>query len=124
MNITQKLIKHHLILILQLVFNFLDAKPEKSTFSSTEVGVLFPSSMPESKLDVLVEALLGSAAVSSKGSECFEGGFCLGKGTGTTMLEPGRFSVGVSGAVPFLGKGRGVDEEGVGVAGRSPSKLV
>lgn len=97
---------------------------KKLTFSSTEVGVLFPSSMPESKLDVLVEVLLGSAAVSSKGSECFEGGFRLGKATGTTMSEPGRSSAGVSGAVSFLGKGRGVVGEGVGVVGLSPSKLV
>lgn len=80
--------------------------------------------MPESELDVFVEALLGSAAVSSKGSGCFEGGFCLGKGTGTTMSEPGPSSVGVSGAVPFLGTSRGAAEEGVGVVGLSPSKLV
>lgn len=80
--------------------------------------------MPESELDVLVEVLLGSAAVSSKGSACFEGGCCLGKGTGTAMFEPGCSSVGVSGAVTFLDKGRGVDGEGVGVVGLSPSKLV
>lgn len=78
--------------------------------------------MPESELEVLLEAFLGSAAVSSKGSGCFEGGFCLGKGTGT-MSEPGPSSDGVSGAVPFLGTGRGVAEEGVGVVGLSPSKL-
>lgn len=80
--------------------------------------------MPESELDVFVEVLLGSAAVSSEGSECFEGGFCLGKGMGTTMVEPGRSSVGDSGAVPFLSKGRGVVGEGVGVVELSPSKLV
>lgn len=113
-----------LILILQLVFNFLHAEPKKCTFSSTDVGVLFPSSMPESELDVLVEVLLGSAAMSTKGSECFEGGFCLGKTTGATISEPGRFSAGVSGTVSFLGKGTGVVGEGVGVVGLSPSKLV
>lgn len=76
--------------------------------------------MPESELDVFVEALLGSAAVSSKGSGCFEGGLCLGKGTGTTMSEPGPSS----GAAPFLGTSRSAAEEGAGVVGLSPSKLV
>lgn len=80
--------------------------------------------MPESELAVLVEALLGSAAVSSEGSECFEGALCLGKGTGTTMFEPERPFVGVSDTVSFLGEGRGVVVEGVGVVELSPSKLV
>lgn len=90
------------------------------------MGVLFPSSMPESELEVLVEVWLGSASTVASlptlSSGCFEGTFCLGKGTGT-MPETGCSSVGVSSAVPFLGKG-----EGVGVVGLSgdcsPSKLV
>lgn len=86
--------------------------------------MLFPSSMPESEPDVLVEVLLGSAAVSSEGSESFEGGLCLGKGTGATMFELGNSFVGVSDAVSFLPKGRGVAVEGVGVVGLSPSKLI
>lgn len=98
------------------------------TLSSTEVGVLFPSSMPESELEVLVEVWLGwastlasPASLFSKGSGCFEGALCLGKGTGT-----GCSSVGVSAAVPFLGKGKGVVGDGVGVVGLSGdwSKLV
>lgn len=113
---------------------FLGSKTRTSTLSSTEVGVLFPSSMPESELEVLVEVWLGwastlasPASLFSKGPGWFEGVLCLGKGTGT-LSETGGSCVGVSAAVPFLGKGRGVVEEGVGVVGLSgdwsPSKLV
>lgn len=90
--------------------------------------------MPESELEVLEEVWLGwastlasPASLFSKGSGCFEGVFCLGKGTGT-LSETRCSSVGVSAAVPFLGKGRGVVGDGVGVVGLSgdwsPSKLV
>ena len=105
----------------------------KSTFSS-DVGVLFPSSMPESELEVLVEASLSDsiltslASLSPSSSGCFWGRLCRGRGTGTTMTEPGCSSVGVSGSASFLGKGIGVVGEGVvglGVSGGgSPSKLV
>lgn len=90
--------------------------------------------MPESELEVLSGVRLGwastlasSASLFSKGSGCFEGAFCLGKGTGT-LSETGGSSVAISAAVSFLGKGRGVVGEGVGVVGLSadwsPSKLV
>lgn len=81
--------------------------------------------MPESELEVLVEVWLGwastlasPASLFSKGSGCFEGVFCLGKGTGT-LSETGCSSVGVSAAVPFLGTGRGVVGDGVVVVGLS-----
>lgn len=93
--------------------------------------------MPESELEVLVEAWLSdlldsrvasSASLSPKSSGSFEGTFCRGRGTGTTMTEPGSSSVGVSGAAPFLGKGTGVVGEGkvgLGVSTDwSTSKLV
>lgn len=127
MNVTMN--KDHSMLLPQPVINVMQNL--KSTFSS-EVGVVFPSSMPESKLEVLVEVFLGiassPASLSNKGSGCFEGACCLGKGTGTTMPDSGSSPVGVADAVPFLVKSKGVVTEGVDEVGLSgdwsPSKLV
>lgn len=98
-----------------------------------------PSSIPESELEVLVEASLSdfldvlewvtsAASLSPRSSGSFGGTFCRGRGTGTTVTEPGCSSVGVSGSASFLGNGVGVVGEGVvglGVSGGwSASKLV
>lgn len=109
----------------------------KSTFSSSSVGVLFPSSMPESELEVLVEALLSDfldsrgaslASLLPKSTGSVEGRLFRGRGTGTAMMEPGCSSVGVSGAAPSLDESIGVVREaevGLGVSEDwSPSKLV
>lgn len=112
-------------------------KMTKSTFSSSNVGVLFPSSMPESELEVLVEAWLSvlldssvasSASLSAESSGPFGGRFCRGRGTGTTTTDSGSSSVPVSGPAPFRGKGIGVVGDGVVGLGMSTewssSKLV
>lgn len=109
----------------------------KSTFSSSNVGVLFPSSITESELEVLVEAWLSdlldssvasSASLSAGSSGTFGGRFCRGRGTGTTMTDSGSSSVPVSGPAPFRGKGIGVVGDGVVGLGMSTecssSKLV
>lgn len=106
---------------------------KKSTFSSSMVGVLFPSSMPESEEVVLVDASLSdlsdsrtSPSRSSISSGSFLGRLCRGRATGTAMVEPGCSSDGVPGWFCFLGKGVGaVGVEGLGGSGGwSPSKLV
>lgn len=102
------------------------------------MGVLFPSSIPESEKVVLVEDSLSdfsdsdfsriSPILSPTSSGSFLWTFCCGRGTGTAMVEPGSSSVDVSGWFSFLGNGTGAGEEGVvglGVSGGwSPSKLV
>lgn len=93
--------------------------------------------MPESELEVLLEALLSdlsdsgaesSASLSAGSSDSFEGRFCRGRGTGATMMEPGLSAVGVSAVASCLGRGIAVGGEadvGLGVSTEwSPSKLV
>lgn len=94
--------------------------------------------MPESELEVLVEAslshfsdsrLTSSDTLSAKSAAgSFGGRFCRGSGTGAAGTGPGVSSVGVSGSALFVGKGTGVGEEHVVGLGRSrdwpPSKLV
>lgn len=93
--------------------------------------------MPESELEVLLEALLSdlsdsgaesSASLSTGSSDSFEERFWRGRGTGATMMEPGLSAVGVSGAASCLARGIGAGGEadvGLGVSTEwSPSKLV
>lgn len=93
--------------------------------------------MPESELEVLLEALLSdlsnsraesSASLSTGSSDSFEARFCRGSGTGATMMEPGLSSVAVSAVASCLGRGISAGEEadaGLGVSTEwSPSKLV
>lgn len=60
------------------------------TFSScscsSHVGLLFPSSMPESELEVLVEVSLSDLSAASWPP--LKGRFCRGRGTGGTCVEP------------------------------------
>lgn len=93
--------------------------------------------MPESELEVLVDALLSdvldsrvasSASLLPKSCGTFKGGFCRGRGTGATMMGPGSSSVGVSGSAPSVDKIIGVVREAEAELGVSedwsPSKLV
>lgn len=104
--------------------------------SSSGVGVLFPSSIPESELEVLEEASLSdfselslSSSASLLANSCGSlGGFCRGRGTGATTTEPASSPVSESGRGPVLGKGTGDDGDGMvglGVSAEaSTSKLV
>lgn len=82
--------------------------------------------MPESELDVLVEASLSDFSDSRVASSAsLSASFCRGSGTGNPMLGPGCSSVTVCDAASFLGKGVGVVVVGLMLSGDwSPSKLV
>ena len=106
----------------------------RRTFSSSDVGVHFPSSMPESELDVLVETLLSdlpdsertsSGSLSDSSPWSSRRRFWRGRGTGAAGPTA---SASAGAAYSFLGEGMGVVVLGVAgpvlVGDWSPSELI
>lgn len=138
-----------IISMLELMFSWPESEGRfsvsgvpRATLSSSGVGVLFPSSIPESELEVLEEDSLSdlcelslSSSASLLANSCGSfGGFCRGRGTGVTVTVPASIPVGEFDRSPVLGRGDGCgwyaggDGDGVvglGVSGEgSTSKLV